>query len=129
MGIFEIALILATFLCSLVAGLVFVFAVVVMPGIGSLNDREFIRAFQVIDGVIQNNQPAFVFVWIGSAVALVTSAVLRTTNVVHRTIGWSWASAHNLGHTHLSSRRPVADRHHQHTVEQQTPNSGGRRVG
>ena len=76
MGIFEIALILATFLCSLVAGLVFVFAVVVMPGIGSLNDREFIRAFQVIDGVIQNNQPAFVFVWIGSAVALVTSAVL-----------------------------------------------------
>ena len=76
MGIFEIALILATFLCSLVAGLVFVFAVVVMPGIGSLNDREFIRAFQVIDGVIQNNQPAFVFVWIGSVVALVTSAVL-----------------------------------------------------
>ena len=58
------------------SGLVFVFAVVVMPGIGSLNDREFIRAFQVIDGVIQNNQPAFVFVWIGSAVALVTSAVL-----------------------------------------------------
>ena len=47
-----------------------------MPGIGSLNDREFIRAFQVIDGVIQNNQPAFVFVWIGSVVALVTSAVL-----------------------------------------------------
>ena len=76
MGIFEIALILATLLCSLVAGLLFVFAVVVMPGIGSLNDREFIRAFQVIDGVIQNNQPAFVFVWLGSVVALVTSAVL-----------------------------------------------------
>ena len=76
MGIFEIALILATFLCSLVAGLLFVFALVVMPGIRSLNDREFIRAFQVIDGVIQNNQPAFVFVWIGSVVALVTSAVL-----------------------------------------------------
>ena len=76
MGVFEIALILATLLCSLVAGLTFVFAVVVMPGIGSLNDREFIRAFQVIDGVIQNNQPAFVFVWIGSVVALVTSAVL-----------------------------------------------------
>ena len=76
MGSFEIALILATLLCSLVAGLLFVFAVVVMPGIGSLNDREFIRAFQVIDGVIQNNQPAFVFVWLGSVVALVTSAVL-----------------------------------------------------
>ena len=75
MGIFQIALILATFLCSLVAGLLFVFAIVVMPGIGSLNDREFIRAFQVMDGVIQNNQPIFVLVWVGSVVALVASAM------------------------------------------------------
>ncbi len=76
MGIFHIALILATFLCSLVAGFLFAFALVTMPGIRSLNDREFIRAFQVIDGVIQNNQPIFVLVWVGSVVALVTSAVL-----------------------------------------------------
>ncbi len=74
-GIFQIALILAAFLTSLVAGLLFVFAIVVMPGIRNLNDREFIRAFQVIDGVIQNNQPLFILVWIGSAVALVTSTV------------------------------------------------------
>ena len=47
MGIFQIVLILATFLCSLAAGLLFAFAIVVMPGIRSLNDREFIRAFQV----------------------------------------------------------------------------------
>ena len=76
MGIFQIALILATFLCSLVAGFVFAFAVVVMPGIRSLNDREFIRAFQVMDRVIQNSQPIFMLVWVGSVVALVTSAVL-----------------------------------------------------
>ena len=75
-GIFQITLIFATFLSSLVAGLLFVFAIVVMPGIRSLNDREFIRAFQVMDGVIQNNQPLFVLVWAGSVVALVTSAVL-----------------------------------------------------
>jgi len=55
--------------------LLFVFAIVVMPGIRSLNDREFIRAFQVMDGVIQNNQPLFVLVWVGSVVALVTSAL------------------------------------------------------
>ena len=54
---FQIVLILATLLCSLVAGFLFAFATVVMPGIKTLNDREFIRAFQVIDGVIQNNQP------------------------------------------------------------------------
>jgi uncharacterized membrane protein len=76
MGIFQIALILATFLCSLVAGFLFAFALVAMPGIRNLNDREFIRAFQVMDRVIQNNQPIFVLVWVGSVVALVTSAVL-----------------------------------------------------
>ncbi len=76
MEVFQIALIVATFLGSLVAGLLFAFAIVVMPGIRSLNDREFIRAFQVMDGVIQNNQPIFMFVWLGSVVALVTSAVL-----------------------------------------------------
>jgi hypothetical protein len=43
MGIFQITLILATFLCSLVAGFLFAFAIVAMPGIRSLNDREFIR--------------------------------------------------------------------------------------
>jgi len=74
--IFQIALILATFLSSLVAGFLFAFAVVVMPGIKKLNDREFIRTFQVIDGVIQNNQPIFIAVWIGSVVALVTATVL-----------------------------------------------------
>ena len=76
MGIFQIALILATFLCSLVAGFLFAFSLVAMPGIRSLNDREFIRAFQAMDRVIQNNQPIFVLVWVGSVVALVTSAVL-----------------------------------------------------
>lgn len=75
-GIFPIALILAAFLSSLVAGLLFIFAVVVMPGIRRLSDREFIRAFQVMDGVIQNNQPLFVLVWAGSVVALVASAVM-----------------------------------------------------
>ena len=76
MGIFQIVLILATFLCSLVAGFLFAFALVVMPGIRSLNDREFIRAFQVMDRIIQNNQPIFMMVWIGSVVALVVSVVL-----------------------------------------------------
>jgi uncharacterized membrane protein len=76
MGLFEVTLITATFLCSLVAGFLFAFAVVVMPGIKGLSDREFIRAFQVIDGVIQNNQPLFMLVWIGSVAALIASVAL-----------------------------------------------------
>lgn len=73
---FQIVLILATLLCSLIAGFLFAFATVVMPGIKKLGDREFIRAFQVIDGVIQNNQPLFVAVWTGSVVASVAAAWL-----------------------------------------------------
>ncbi len=76
MEIFPIVLIVAAFLCSLVAGFLFAFAVVAMPGIKSLGDREFIRAFQVMDRIIQNNQPLFIFVWVGSVLALVTAAVL-----------------------------------------------------
>ncbi len=74
--IFHVVLIVTTLLCALVAGFVFAFAVVVMPGIRSLNDREFIRAFQVMDGVIQKNQPLFVLVWLGSILALLASLVL-----------------------------------------------------
>jgi uncharacterized membrane protein len=76
MSFLELILILATLLCSLTAGFVFAFATVVMPGTGKLGDREFIRSFQVIDGIIQAGQPVFGLVWIGSAVALLASAVM-----------------------------------------------------
>jgi len=76
MEIFQIIVFLATFLCYLVAGFLFAFAIVVMPGIRNLYDRDFIRAFQVMDRVIQRNQPIFVSVWVGSVAALVASLVL-----------------------------------------------------
>jgi uncharacterized membrane protein len=76
MSLLELVLILATLLCALTAGFVFAFATVVMPGIGKLGDREFIRSFQVIDGVIQAGQPVFGLVWMGSVVALLLSAVM-----------------------------------------------------
>jgi uncharacterized membrane protein len=76
--VFDAVLVLATFLCSLVAGFLFAFATVVMPGIRSLDDGGFIRAFQVIDRVIQNNQPLFVFVWVGSVLALIAAGVVGT---------------------------------------------------
>ncbi len=74
MNLLELVLILATLLCALTAGFVFAFATVVMPGLAKLGDREFIRGFQVIDGVIQSGQPIFGLVWMGSAVALLLAA-------------------------------------------------------
>ena len=73
---FHATLISAALLCSLVAGLLFTFAVVVMPGIRDLDDGGFIRAFQVIDGVIQRNQPLFLVVWVGSVLTLGAAVVL-----------------------------------------------------
>lgn len=74
--IFSVTLPLAILLCTLVAGFILLFAIVVMPGIGTLQDREFLHAFQVMDRVIQQNQPLFIFVWAGSTVALLVTTVL-----------------------------------------------------
>ena len=76
MDIQQVVLVVATLLSSLTAGLVFAFAVVVMPGIRSLPDRDYLRAFQVMDRVIQENDPLFMLVWVGSALAVVAAAAL-----------------------------------------------------
>lgn len=76
MATLHTALVIATLLCSLAAGFVFAFATVVMPGLGRMEDEDFLRAFQLIDGVIQNNQPLFMLMWIGSIAALLTAVVL-----------------------------------------------------
>lgn len=70
MDLLEILVLVSTLLCTLVAGLVYTFAVVVMPGIRTLSDHDFLNAFKVMDRVIQNNHPLFIIVWIGSVVSL-----------------------------------------------------------
>ena len=76
MTVFEMAVSLSVVLCGMVAGVTFAFAVVVMPGIRDLGDRDYLRAFKAIDGVIQRGQPLFMLAWLGSAVAVVVSALL-----------------------------------------------------
>ncbi len=43
-----------------------------MPGFSKLNDKEFLRAFQVTDRVIQNNQPLFMLTWVGSIISVLS---------------------------------------------------------
>ena len=76
MTLFVGFLIVSTLLCALVTGFIFTYAVVVMPGFAKLDDRDFIRAFQVTDGVIQNNQPLFMHAWVGSIVSIVATMIL-----------------------------------------------------
>ena len=61
----------------MVTGFVLTYAILAMPGFGKLNDREFIQA---TDGIIQNNQPLFMFVWVGSIASVAATIVL---SVVH----------------------------------------------
>lgn len=76
MELIQIAILISALLCSMVAGLVLTFAIVVMPGIRTLGDLEFLKAFKAIDRVIQNSQPIFMLVWVGSVLVLLASAVL-----------------------------------------------------
>ena len=66
----------STLLCALVTGFVFTYAVIVMPGLAKLADKEFIRAFQVTDGVIQSNQPIFMIVWVGSLISVISTLIV-----------------------------------------------------
>lgn len=64
------------FTTILVTGLLFTFALLIMPGLGQLEDREFLRGFQEIDRIIQNNHPLFVVVWLGSILGLLATTAM-----------------------------------------------------
>ena len=77
----HITLMLSILFCSLVAGLLFGFAIVVMPGIAKLTDKEYLLAFKHMDGIIQNNQPLFILVWAGSIISVIVTLVLGVMNL------------------------------------------------
>ena len=76
MDLLDISLIFSILFCSLVGGFIFTYAIIVMPGLSNLNDKDFLRAFQVTDAIIQNKQPLFLFIWIGSIVATLTTVLV-----------------------------------------------------
>lgn len=58
MHAFPVTLLVATLLCTLAAGFLFAFAVVVLPGLRSMSAGACLSAFQVMDRVIQKSDPA-----------------------------------------------------------------------
>ena len=58
-----------------------------MPGLSKLNDKEFLKAFQVTDSVIQNKQPLFMLTWIGSIVSVLS---LILTSIVYKGLSETW---------------------------------------
>ena len=76
MDYLNISLFFSILLCALVTGFILTYAVIVMPGLSKLDDKGFINAFQVTDRIIQNNQPIFMFTWLGSIVSLFTTILI-----------------------------------------------------
>ena len=81
MDLLDVALIFSILSGSLVGGFIFTYAIVVMPGLSSLSDKGFLRAFQVTDAIIQDNQPLFMFTWVGSMVAMFMMIVVSSVRV------------------------------------------------
>jgi uncharacterized membrane protein len=76
-SIHTIVLASACFFGTTVFAFVLLFAAVVMPGLDAYdNDADYLRAFQVIDGVIQNNEPWFILSWMGSMLSAVALAAV-----------------------------------------------------
>ena len=81
MDVLDISLIFSILFCTLVTGFIFTYAVIVMPGFSKLDDKEFLRAFQVTDGIIQNNQPLFMFTWIGSIISVLGTVLCAVVSL------------------------------------------------
>ena len=70
MSFLDISLFLSVLFCALATGFILTYAIVVMPGLSKLDDKELIKAFQVTDRIIQNNQPIFILIWLGSIISV-----------------------------------------------------------
>ena len=81
MEFFYFFLFLSILSCSLVTGFIFTYAIIVMPGLSKLGDKEFLKAFQVTDAVIQNKQPIFMLIWVGSIVSVLSLIFISIANV------------------------------------------------
>ena len=61
----EILLLISILLCGLVSGLVFTFAILIMPSFESLTDLDYLQRFKDMDTIIQKNHPLFYFGVVG----------------------------------------------------------------
>ena len=81
MDFLDISLIFSILLCTLVTGFILTYAIIIMPGLSNLDDDNFIRAFQVTDGIIQNNQPLFILIWLGSIISIIVTTLISIISV------------------------------------------------
>ena len=87
MDFLDISLFFSILLCALATGFILTYAIIIMPGLSKLDDKEFIKAFQVTDGIIQNNQPIFILIWVGSIISVLGTII---TSILSLGIEEAW---------------------------------------
>ncbi|HZD71596.1 MAG TPA: anthrone oxygenase family protein [Actinomycetes bacterium] len=83
-------LVAATMTMGLMAGLFYVFAHAIMPGLGRSDDRTFVGAYQAIDKAIVN--PWFLASFLGALVLTVLAAVLHLGGDGRTVLPWTAAA-------------------------------------
>lgn len=73
---YQIILLVSCFTSAFLFVTALVFSFAVMPGIATLDDTHFLHAFQVMDRIIQDMQPVFAVLWIGSIPSIFVSLIL-----------------------------------------------------
>ena len=71
----------------MVTGIILTYVIIVIHGLSKLEERAFIKAFQVTDAIIQNRQMVFMLVGLGS-IFLVACTTGIAFLIVNGNIRW-----------------------------------------
>lgn len=90
-GMRAVVLLAATVATGLMAGVFGIFAVAIMPGLRTTDDRTFLGSFQAIDRAIVN--PLFLLTFMGALVLAVLAALLQLGSGRGPVLIWTAAAA------------------------------------
>ncbi|MEU1521607.1 anthrone oxygenase family protein [Nocardia rhamnosiphila] len=90
-GLRTVVLIVATVATGLMAGVFGIYAVAIMPGLRTTDDRTFIGAYQAIDRAIIN--PLFLATFLGALILSIAAALLNLGGDRRSVLFWAAAAA------------------------------------
>ncbi|MEV0107915.1 MULTISPECIES: anthrone oxygenase family protein [Nocardia] len=90
-GLRTVVLIVATVATGLMAGVFGIYAVAIMPGLRTTDDRTFIGAYQAIDRAIIN--PLFLATFLGALILSIAAALLNLGGASRSVLFWAAAAA------------------------------------
>ncbi|MGV9925193.1 anthrone oxygenase family protein [Nocardia rhamnosiphila] len=90
-GLRTVVLIAATVATGLMAGVFGIYAVAIMPGLRTTDDRTFIGAYQAIDRAIIN--PLFLATFLGALILSIAAALLNFGGGSRSVLFWAAAAA------------------------------------